>query len=491
MKRIFLGAALALALTAPTNAQTATRTDAPVSEQALREHIAILASDAYQGRAPGTDGERKTITYMAQHWANAGLKGGMPDGGWYQPVTLVDSKTATYKMTLTSKGKKLDLSNDAVLLRSRDAAVSLTKLPMLFTGPGLDADGKVIGDVKGKLVLVTLTMGSQFPDVRKQRAALAEAGAAAVIAIAPPDYAWAQAKRAFSGRTMLASAAPSAAVEGLLRSPSAEALFAANGHNYAALLQAASAPGFKPVAFKSRANLDVATEIKRTTSYNVVGKIPGTQGADKGVVLFLGHWDHLGVCRPEGATDRICNGATDNASGLAVLIETAKRLGRSLPDRDIYFLATTAEEKGLLGAYAFAENPVVPLDKITAAFNIDTIAITPRGSKVAIIGRGTTPLDSAVDAVATRLGRTPETSTASNVMIQRQDGWALKSKGVPVVMVSGSFADMKVLESFLGGVYHKPEDELTDTMPLGGAAEDADLHIALGRYFANLVTWAG
>ena len=199
----------------------------------------------------------------------------------------------------------------------------------------------------------------------------------------------------------------------------------------------------------------------------------------------MAHWDHLGICEPDGVADRICNGAVDNASGIAVLTEVAEHLARKRHDRDMYFVATTAEESGLLGAYAFAESPPLPLDQFVLSLNIDTIAIAPRGAKVAIIGRGTSKLDSAVEAVARKAGRQIESSTNANAFIQRQDGWALTQKGVPALMVGGSFADLELMGKFLGTDYHGPEDELNDKTELGGAAEDADLHIALGTYFAD------
>ena len=231
--------------------------------------------------------------------------------------------------------------------------------------------------------------------------------------------------------------------------------------------------------------------VRNFASNNIVAKLPGAKPDGK-AVLFLGHWDHLGICRPEGAADRICNGAVDNASGIAVLIEVAKRLAAGpRPDRDIYFLATTSEEKGLLGARWFADHPVVPLSDITVALNIDPIAISPRGTPVATIGRGKPAYDAVVRDVATALGRTIDSDGEADASVQRQDGWALGAKGVTSLMVGGSFSDMKLLEAFLGSDYHRPADEFSDKVPLGGAAEDADLHVALGRAFADTKRWPG
>jgi Zn-dependent M28 family amino/carboxypeptidase len=176
----------------------------------------------------------------------------------------------------------------------------------------------------------------------------------------------------------------------------------------------------------------------------------------------------------------------DNASGIAMLIETARGLARSpRPERDILFMATTAEEVGLLGAKHFAENPVVPLRSIVAAINVDTVAIAPAGEPVAIVGRGTTALDPIVDETARELGRKVDADIEGNAFIQRQDGWALTRAGVPAVMVGGSFSSLAKLGAFLSGAYHKPEDDLSRAIELGGAAEDSDLLIALGRKLAD------
>jgi Zn-dependent M28 family amino/carboxypeptidase len=237
-------------------------------------------------------------------------------------------------------------------------------------------------------------------------------------------------------------------------------------------------------------NLEVKTELRKFASYNVVGKVVGRKrGA--GAVLFLGHWDHLGLCQPPEAVDRICNGAIDNASGIGMLTEIARALARSKPDRDIYFLATTAEESGLLGAYAFVENPPMPVGEIVAAFNLDTVAIAPAGAPVSIVGRGMTELDAVIDSIVKKAKRKVEPSLHVNAFVQRQDGWALSQKGIPAVMVGGAFSDYDRLQKFLGSDYHGPKDELLAGLDLSGAAEDAQLHIALGRYFSSTRTFKG
>jgi hypothetical protein len=250
------------------------------------------------------------------------------------------------------------------------------------------------------------------------------------------------------------------ALEGAISSEYAVALITAGGRDWDRLRLAAKAEDYAGEALGIDGNFNVTTEVRRFNSFNVVGKLSGKK-KNSGALLYMGHWDHLGICEPEGSADRICNGAVDNASGIAVLTEVAEHLAKKRHDRD------------------------VPLDQIVLSLNVDTIGIAPRGSRVAIIGRGTSKLDSAVEAVARKAGRKIEQSNDANAFIERQDGWALTQKGVPALMVGGSFADLGLMQKFLGSDYHGPDDELTDKTELGGAAEDADLHIALGRHFAD------
>ncbi len=247
----------------------------------------------------------------------------------------------------------------------------------------------------------------------------------------------------------------------------------------------AGKPGFAPVTLPVTLDLATSTSVRAFDSHNVIGKIPGSKPGS-GAVLLLGHWDHFGICRSEEAEDRICNGAVDNASGMAVLLTVAERLARGAPmDRDVYVMGTTAEERGLLGAYYFADHPVVPLKDIAVALNVDTVAIAPAGAPVALVGRGENGLDEIVDRIATDLGRKVDTDKEANAFIRRQDGWALGAKGVKSIMAGGSFSDMAMLQAFLTTVYHQPDDELTDATPLGGAADDANLHVELTRHFAD------
>lgn len=459
-----------------------------VSEADLRSHIEILASDAFEGRKPGTEGEAKTVKYIAEQWSKAGVKPAAADGSWFEPVPLIQRGQGSATYAFIAKGRKLRVASDEIVLIGKESQYTRKDLPVIFTGAGVKADGTVAADVAGKAALVMFD-ADNVPDnmksPRARREALIAAGAEAVIFVGDSQGNWATMRRLLLSRPIgLESREKRAPLEGGISTEFAVALVTAAGRDWDKLRAHAKVADYAGEALGIDADFSVATDTYRFNSSNVVGKIPGRKKGS-GAVFYMGHWDHLGICAPEDAPDRICNGAVDNASGIAVLTEVAERLAKKRHDRDIYFVATTGEESGLLGAYAYAEKPVFPLDQIVISLNVDTIAVAPRGAKVAIIGRGTSKLDNAVEAVAKKLGRGIESSTDANAFIQRQDGWALTQKGVPAVMVGGSFADLNLMQKFLGSDYHGPNDELTDKTELGGAAEDADLHIALGQYFAD------
>ncbi len=461
-----------------------------VTERDLRAHIAVLASDEYEGREPGTEGERKTTAYISEQWRKVGLKPAAHDGSWLDPVQLVRRGPESAEVLFYARGEKLRFADDEMVLVSREPSYVRDKLPLWFAGYGIAADGKVAGDVAGKAVLILADRPAFGPDamktIRARREALVAAGAEAVIAVGGEQAEYPLIRRQLLSRPIyLVSQEKRAAVEGVVGARFAVAMVTAAGGDWDKLRKSADDSGYKGAALGITGNFKVQTDVNAFVSHNVIGKISGRKPGS-GAVLFMAHWDHLGLCRPEGEPDRICNGAVDNASGIAVLTEIARGLAKSRPDRDIYFVATTAEESGLYGAYAFAENPVVPLDSIVVAMNIDTIAVAPRGSKVAIIGRGNEAIDKVIEAVAKKARRRVETTDEADAFVRRQDGWALSQKGVPSVMLGGAFADMALTEKFLSGDYHGPEDELRPDTQLGGAVEDAMLHIELGKYFASI-----
>jgi hypothetical protein len=322
------------------------------------------------------------------------------------------------------------------------------------------------------------------PSFRSRIVSFRERGAHAVIGIVDPELPWEAARAGMLFRQTYLASRLLAPVEGLMSAETADAMLAGVGQSYAGLIATAARREFAPYRLDLPLTISVNTVIDRFDGFNIVGRLPGSGNTGE-AVLFTAHHDHFGFCRPEGREDRICNGAVDNASGTAAVIEVARALAAGpQPVRDILLVTTTAEELGLLGAQEFADHPPLPLEDIVAVFNLDTIAIAPRGAPVGIIGRGLTPLDDLIDSVARETGREIYTGLDVNAFVERHDGWVFFERGIPAVMVGGSFTDPELLMGFLSGRYHVPEDE-ADGLELGGAIEDVWLHIALGRAFAD------
>lgn len=431
-----------------------------VSGSDLAGHIRILASDEYEGRDPESPASAKTLSYIASAWATAGLQPGATDGGWYQPVALVERAPVSNSLRL-----------GGVIIPAEDVVGTGTSSVETFDGARLvdvAVDAPVPGNIAGRVAVLRLTAanaGALWPKWQ----ALTAAGARAVLILVPDSMF--ESMRANLARPAIDRPSRNIGVRLIARAGSFDAVRASAGRG-------AGLSG------------TVTTAVRRYASHNVVARVPGT-GADGQAVAIIGHWDHLGICRPAGALDRICNGALDNASGIAVMIEVAERLARGPRSaRDIVFVATTAEESGLLGAEAYIDAPSVPLDRIVGVLNIDTIAIGPRGLPVSTVNRGNTRMDPLIDEVALSLGRTLDTDLDANGLIQRQDGAAFTRAGVPAVLVGGSFADIALLQAFLGGAYHGPDDGFSEALALGGAAEDAELHVLLARALADPARYA-
>ncbi len=473
--RPILGLAALLCSTTPALAQS-------IKPQMLRDHVAILASDAYQGREPGTAGGERAEAYVLQAFADAGLKPGAPDGRWRQEVAMADHRAGTVSATVRQGSRTIPLTAEQIAGLGLSPTTTIRGAPLVFVGRG--APDQMRGTKLDGAIAVVI--GGTAPDAPQvptadRNAALLAAGAVGVLLIAPPQSPWTDVSHSFSDIT-IAGTPRRPDFSGVVPAGVAETLF---GRSAADLRKAAITPDFRP--FRGEAVIDIAATgtTRRYTTANIVGMIPGTSKPDEAVMLSA-HWDHIGICRPEGAPDRICNGAADNASGTAILIEVAKALAKGpRPARSIYFVATTAEEKGLLGADAYAAAVAETPLKIVANLNIDTAAIVPTGMPVAMVGRGNYPkIDAIVDETARAIGRKVDTDTEANIMVQRQDGWAFGKRGIPAVMATGSVSDMKRLFAYLDGPYHKPDDDLAH-IDLSGAAEDADLHVALARALAD------
>jgi hypothetical protein len=477
-----MGLLAGLMLAWPTVGYAAPRRDAALEAQ-LRSHINELASDAYEGREPGTDGEAKTLRYLGRQWFDIGLVSGtnIPGNNWFVPVTLVAREPAGSVTQFTRKGRRVPLPNGEALMLTSGNRSLVRNAPILFVGKG---GGEVPprNELAGR---VALLLDGGIGDSERQNALL-EAGASAVLTVLDGDRTLENvaARRQRTGYALDGDAV-GGDLEGFITAAGFGKLLAGTGAKLASMQEEAAKPGFAPRLLDLSASLEATTRETTIRTHNVIGKIPGRR-PETGAVLFVAHWDAFGICAEPPAEDLICNGAIDNASGVAALTEIARRLVRGPQmDRDVYFLATTGEELGLLGAHAFAENPPIPLTQFVAAFNIDSIALAPPGTPLAIVGKGMTRLDKGIAQVAKQQRRKIVEGEAANDYVKRQDGWALLQHDVPTVMVSGAYSDIARVEKFFDGHYHRPSDGIDKPIELGGAAEDVQFHVALGRYFAD------
>ena len=477
-------AALALSACATMPVASVSTSERDAIEARLRADIATLASDEFGGRKPGTPGEKLTTDFMIKELMAAGFVSGTNDPGseWLAAVPLVATQPESSRIELSMGGKETVFGND-----SADAIAFTSRRRNLVEQGNVVFVGKLgeqvpYEDVEGNVVIMLGEPGVS----PARRAALFTKNPAAIITVIDNQEEIASLRRLFDReRIELDNDDPSQLSGYITQKVMADTLGAAA---WDGLVAAAGEDGFKPTTLAFKATVEATSQRREVRSNNVIGKLPGTKPGS-GAVLMLGHWDHLGECGPEDAEDRICNGAVDNASGIAVMLELARRLKAGGPfERDIYIMGTSAEESGLLGARAFIRNPAIPLDTIVAAFNFDTIAIAPAGSKVGLVGEGETSLDPIIKQVVTEAGRELGDREFANSFIRRQDGWALVQEGVPAVMISSAFSSATILTPYLSSDYHRASDEI-ERIELGGAVDDLLLHEELIRRIANTTTY--
>jgi Zn-dependent M28 family amino/carboxypeptidase len=291
-----------------------------------------------------------------------------------------------------------------------------------------------------------------------------------------------------------------AAVEAWMTVDKARELFAASGQDFDALHKAAATREFKPVALGATASFSINNTIRRVKSKNVVAKIEGADSAKKDeYVIYTAHWDHLGKDTTLTG-DQIYNGALDNASGVAMIMEIAGAFKKSAtpPARSILFMSVTAEEKGLLGAKYYATNPLYPIDKTVADINIDGMNQWGRTKDLVVIGLGNSTIDEVVQEVAASRGRTisPDPEPEKG-FFYRSDHFEFAKVGVPSldpdagVNFIGKAADYgkQKRDEYTNNDYHKPSDQVKPDWDLSGAVEDAKLFYLVGSHIANASTW--
>jgi Zn-dependent M28 family amino/carboxypeptidase len=497
------------------------RMQAPaISAEEYARHIATLSADEFEGRKPGTAGERKTVEYLVAEFKKLGLEPGNGDS-FLQQVPIVEI-TAGSDARLQLGSAELKYMQDMVIWTKRLVPeISVADSPLVFVGHGVVAPelgwNDYAGvDMRGKTAVILINdpgFATNDPKLFRGRAmtyygrwtykfeeAMRQGAAGALIIHddVPAAYPWDTVQNSWSGPQLDTVAADGnasrAAIEGWITRSAGDALLRQNGLSYEQMLQAASRPGFKPIELAQRASGSLRNAIRRSSSPNVIARLPGSKNPDE-YVFYMAHWDHLG--RAFGRSgDTIFNGALDNATGTAGLLTIAKAYSemRQRPERSIVFLAVTLEESGLLGSAYYVANPVYPLNRTVAAFNMDAITWGGPTKDVTVVGYGASELEDYLVRAARRQDRVvmPE-PTPENGFFFRSDHFNFAKVGVPALYIKlgvedrekgAEWAKARNAEFTLKD-YHKPSDEFRPGTDLRGGLEDITLLYDIGRTLAN------
>ncbi|ESQ91685.1 peptidase M20 [Asticcacaulis sp. AC460] len=500
-----------------------------ISATRISQDIRVVSSDAYAGRGITTPAEQKTIDFLTKGFAAAGFEPGGPDGKWTQDVHLRQFKVVDPKVNLAfADGSTLDLRQGeeiTVSTRGTTSDVSFAKTPIVFVGYGVTApergwdDFKGV-DVRGKIIVVLIN-DPDFPEptlntfngkamtyygrwTYKYEEA-ARRGAAGVMIIHDADaasYGWATVKNSNTGPKFdIVRPDPSATspkLESWISLDTAQKLFAASGQDLGALRVAARSKDFKPVELSATLNGSYKVNATEIVTRNVIARLPGTSRPDE-TIVYGGHWDHLGTGTPDADGDAIFNGAVDNGTGIAALLELARTYGKGpKPQRSVVMIAFTAEESGLLGSEYYASNPVYPLSKTVAGINMDALNVSGRTRDVAVTGYGQSSLEDMLKLYAAGQNRTvvPEPTPEAGGFF-RSDHFPFVKRGVPMLdahsgddMVKGGVAAGRAAhEDYEEKRYHQANDEWSAKWDLSGMVEDVTLYYRIGYALANSDLW--
>lgn len=503
-----------------------------VNGESILKHIRVLASDEYEGRAPGSKGEQLTLKYLEGQFRAAGLEPGNPNGSYLQQVLLVGiTADPSMQLTIAGRGRKLTpkFGTDFVAWTKRVTdTVSIENAELVFAGYGVQApefqwdDFKGM-DVKGKVIVVlvndppvadenvfggtAMTYYGRWTYKYEKAAELGAAGCIIIHETGPAGYPWAVVFGGWTGERFDLSTPGKnmhrATVESWVTWEMADRIFKGAGQNLAELKKAAATREFRPVPLGLNATLSIKNTLREVASNNVIAKLTGSdEGLKDEYVAFIAHWDHFGI-GPAVDGDTIYNGALDNASGTAMLLDIAAAFKKlpTPPRRSLLFIAVTAEEQGLLGSQYYAENPLYPLAKTAAVVNMDALNALGRTKDIVSIGMGSSSIDGVVREAAAAQGRSvkPDAEPEKG-FFYRSDHFNFAKQGVPAFNPDGGTEfigkspewGMKMREQYTTEDYHKPSDEVKDYWDMGGAVEDARLCLLVGYRIANadeMPTW--
>ncbi len=492
------------------------------------EMVRVLASDEFEGRAPGTAGEDKTVEYIKAQFERIGLQPGGDNNSWYQTVPMIETTAdpSTVLRLQTSTGaRELKFGDEMVIgTRTGQANINVADSELVFVGYGVDAPEQNWNDyagldLKGKTVVMlvndpgfhandaTLFDGEKMTyygrwTYKFEEAARKGAIAALIIHDTPgASYGWDVVKNSWSGAQFDLRAEddpePRLPAQGWITGDVAKQLFADAGLDLDEQIKAANTRGFKPVSLNAKVGFDLKSTIAEKSSRNVVGILPGTETPEQGI-LYLAHWDHLGKHEGEGE-DTIYNGAIDNATGVAGIIEIAEKFATTepKPKRSLVFLAVTLEESGLLGSKYYVAQPSIDLAQTVGVINLDAMSVAGPSRDFVVTGKGNSELEDILKTYADQQNRTlvEEGNTAGGFYF-RSDHFNFAKAGVPALyakggndLVDGGTAGGKAATDDYAKRYHQPSDEYNPDWNLEGVVQDLEALYGVGRTLADGDQW--
>lgn len=521
----FLGTALAIAATAIAAPALAQQT---VSPERLSADVKTLASDAFEGRAPGTPGETKTIDWLVAQFKAMKLAPGGPDGSWTQAVPLVHTRMGTG--TVTAGAQTLTQSRDVYLSTVRGVdRVAIANAPMVFVGhgvtapergwddfKGLDLKGKVAvflvndpdfeatagDDAKGRFGDRRMTYYGRWTYKFEEAARRGAVAALIVHDTAGAGYGWDTVKAPAGENYDIVRSDPTSRIllQGWIEGAAATRLFAESGQDLAALRKAARRSDFRPVVLKQAFSVDLPVRHDTAESRNVLAKLPGKTRPDE-VVMFGAHWDAYGIGAPDAQGRTIRPGANDDALGVGGVLELARTFAqRPRTDRSLVFALWSGEERGLLGSETYAVDPVYPAAKTVANLTLDILQTAGPAREVLLVGAGQNSLEDMLGDAAKAQGRvvTPE-ALPERGLFYRADHFAVARRGVPTLLLmaisgasdlvtGGRPAGQAWLDGYMK-CYHQTCDAWSKDWDLRGAAQDVALFQTIGTTLANGRAW--
>ena len=501
--------------------------DPAITVDDFRAHVRTLASDEFAGRAPGSIGEEKTVEYLTAQFQRMGLKPGNGDS-YLQTVDMVETtadESTTLELDVNGTPRSLAFGTEMMIgTRTGQPQVDINGSELVFVGYGVNApelgwndyDGI---DVKGK----TVVMFVNDPGFHSKDAELFEGnrmtyygrwtykyeeaarqGAAAALIIhddAGASYGWDVVKNSWSGPqfdlAVKDDPEPRLPAQGWITGDVARDLLGDLGHDLDDLYAAANKPGFKAIPLDASLSLSLKSTTSQKSSPNLVAMLPGTTRPDE-TIVYMGHWDHLG--QHEGEGDTIYNGAVDNATGIAGILEIAEAFVHQnpKPERSIMLLAVTLEESGLLGSKYYVANPTVPLDKTVAVINLDAMSVAGPSRDFTVVGMGNSELEDLLKTQADAQQRVlREESSPQSGFYFRSDHFNFAKAGVPALYAKGGDelaaggmeAGQAAQADYRDHRYHQPGDEYDESWNLEGAVQDLQALYGVGQVLAGSEQW--